>query len=152
MAFTKKEQSLLKDMQNEEKLCAEKYRRAAENAHDAKLKHIFEKLEQAEQNHYDTVTQMLNGTVPSLPGQSKMPARGKAAKDLKSTAKRAEKQQDAYLCQDLLATEKHVSSVYNTGIFEFKDAGMRDALNHIQKEEQEHGKKLSDYMSQNGMY
>ena len=28
MAFTKKEQSLLKDMQNEEKLCAEKYRRA----------------------------------------------------------------------------------------------------------------------------
>ena len=85
MAFTKKEQSLLKDMQNEEKLCAEKYRRAAENAHDAKLKHIFEKLEQAEQNHYDTVTQMLNGTVPSLPGQSKMPARGKAAKDLKSS-------------------------------------------------------------------
>jgi len=139
-------------MQNEEKLCAEKYRRAAENAHDAKLKHIFEKLEQAEQNHYDTVTQMLNGTVPSLPGQSKMPARGKAAKDLKSAAKRAEKQQDAYLCQDLLATEKHVSSVYNTGIFEFKDAGMRDALNHIQKEEQEHGKKLYDYMSQNGMY
>ena len=152
MAFTKKEQSLLKDMQNEEKLCAEKYRRAAENAHDAKLKHIFEKLEQAEQNHYDTVTQMLNGTVPSLPGQSKMPARGKAAKDLKSAAKRAEKQQDAYLCQDLLATEKHVSSVYNTGIFEFKDVGMRDALNHIQKEEQEHGKKLYDYMSQNGMY
>ena len=32
------------------------------------------------------------------------------------------------------------------------DAGMRDALNHIQKEEQEHGKKLYDYMSQNGMY
>lgn len=73
MAFTKKEQSLLKDMQNEEKLCAEKYRRAAENAHDAKLKHIFEKLEQAEQNHYDTVTQMLNGTVPSLPGKARCP-------------------------------------------------------------------------------
>ena len=28
---------------------------------------------------------------------------------------------------------------------------MRDALNHFQKEEQEHGKKLYDYMSQNGM-
>ena len=95
MAFTKKEQSLLKDIQNEEKLCAEKYHRAAENAHDAKLKHIFEKIEQAEQNHYDTVTQMLNGTVPSLPGQNKMPARSRAAKDLKSSASRAEKQQDA---------------------------------------------------------
>jgi len=29
---------------------------------------------------------------------------------------------------------------------------MRDALNHIQKEEQEHGKMLYDYMSVNGMY
>ena len=51
MAFTKKEQSLLKDIQNEEKLCAEKYHRAAENAHDAKLKHIFEKTRTGRANH-----------------------------------------------------------------------------------------------------
>ena len=122
MAFTKKEQSLLKDMHNEEKLCAEKYRRAAENAHDAKLKHIFEKLEQAEQNHYDTVTQMLNGTVPSLPGQSKMPARGKAAKDLKSAAKRAEKQQDAYPLAD--------GRVQHLGVRIFRRKGPRRADEH----------------------
>ena len=151
MAFTKKEQSLLKDMQNEEKLCAEKYRRAAENAHDAKLKHIFEKLEQAEQNHYDTVTQMLNGTVPSLPGQSKMPARGKAAKDLKSAAKRAEKQQDAYLLADLLATEKYVAGVYNTSVFEFSDAKARGVLMNIQQQEQQHGKEIAEYMQTNNM-
>ena len=29
---------------------------------------------------------------------------------------------------------------------------MRNALNHIQKEEQEHGKKLYDYMSQHNIY
>ena len=143
MAFTKKEQSLLKDMQNEEKLCAEKYRRAAENAHDAKLKHIFEKLEQAEQNHYDTV--------PSLPGQSKMPARGKAAKDLKSAAKRAEKQQDAYLLADLLATEKYVAGVYNTSVFEFSDAKARGVLMNIQQQEQQHGKEIAEYMQANNM-
>ena len=43
MTLTKKEQGLLKDLQNEEKLCVEKYRKAAENACDAKLQHIFEK-------------------------------------------------------------------------------------------------------------
>ena len=152
MAFTKKEQSLLKDIQNGEKLCAEKYHRAAENAHDAKLKHIFEKIEQAEQNHYDTVTQMLNGTVPSLPGQNKMPARSRAAKDLKSSASRAEKQQDAYLLADLLATEKYVAGVYNTSVFEFSDAKARGVLMNIQQQEQQHGKEIAEYMQANNMY
>ena len=64
MTLTKKEQGLLKDLQNEEKLCVEKYRKAAENACDAKLQHIFEKIEKAEQSHYDTVTGMLAGTLP----------------------------------------------------------------------------------------
>ena len=45
MTLTKKEQGLLKDLQNEEKLCVEKYRKAAENACDAKLQHIFEKID-----------------------------------------------------------------------------------------------------------
>ena len=45
----KKNKNLLKDIQNEEKLCAEKYHLRSESAHDAKLKHIFEKIEQAEQ-------------------------------------------------------------------------------------------------------
>ncbi|MDP4118719.1 MAG: spore coat protein [Bacillota bacterium] len=63
-----------------------------------------------------------------------------------------DKQKDKYLCQDALTTEKHVSSSYNTSIFEFKDTGFRDALNHIQKEEQQHGEQIYNYMSQNGMY
>lgn len=62
------------------------------------------------------------------------------------------KQNDSYLCSDLLSTEKHVSSVYNTAIFEFKNTQIRDALNHIQKEEQQHGEEIYNYMAQNGMY
>jgi hypothetical protein len=53
--------------------------------------------------------------------------------------------------KDALDTEKHVSSVYDTCIFEFTDAGARQALNHIQKEEQEHGQMLYDYMAAHGM-
>jgi spore coat protein CotF len=62
------------------------------------------------------------------------------------------KQNDSYLCTDLLSTEKHVSSTYNTCIFEFKDTNIRSALNHIQKEEQQHGEQIYNYMAQNGMY
>ena len=53
--------------------------------------------------------------------------------------------------KDALDTEKHVSGVYDTCIFEFTDAGARQALNHIQKEEQEHGQMLYDYMACHGM-
>ena len=150
----KKEQGLLKDLQNEEKLCVEKYRKAAENACDAKLQHIFEKIEKAEQSHYDTVTGMLAGTLPSQQGQQSkgQASRQKAEKDLKSTASRAEKQRDAYLLSDLLGTEKYVSGVYNTAVFEFSDAKARQVLAAIQQQEQEHGKQLSDYMQANNMY
>ena len=146
--------NLLKDLQNEEKLCVEKYRKAAENACDAKLQHIFEKIEKAEQSHYDTVTGMLAGTLPAQQGQQSkgQASHQKAEKDLKSTASRAEKQRDAYLLSDLLGTEKYVSGVYNTAVFEFSDAKARQVLAAIQQQEQEHGKQLSDYMQANNMY
>ena len=63
-----------------------------------------------------------------------------------------DKENDCFLCTDLLATEKHASHLYDTCIFEFKDEGVRSVLNHIQKEEQEHGKKIYDYMAVNAMY
>ena len=59
---------------------------------------------------------------------------------------------DAYLCKDALSGEKQVSSLYNTCVFEFKDASVRAALAHIQTEEQNHGKMIYDYMAANGMY
>lgn len=155
MTLTKKEQSLLKDLQNEEKVCAEKYHKAAECACDPKLQQIFTKLEQAERNHYDTVTQMLSGTVPQMQTQGKaqnQKSKQPAAQDLKSKVSRAEKKSDAYLLADVLATEKFVSGVYNTAVFEFNDPQARDVLAAIQQQEQQHGKEIADYMSANGMY
>ena len=95
MPLTKKEQSLLKDLQNEEKTCAEKYQKAAEAACDPKLKQIFNQIGQAEQEHYDTVTQMLSGTVPEMKNK---PQNQKYLhkEDLKSSVSRAEKKSDAY--------------------------------------------------------
>ena len=151
MPLTKKEQSLLKDLQNEEKTCAEKYQKAAEAACDPKLKQIFNQIGQAEQEHYDTVTQMLSGTVPEMKNK---PQNQKYLhkEDLKSSVCRAEKKSDAYLLADLLATEKFVSGVYNTAVFEFGDEKSRQTLSAIQQQEQHHGKEIADYMTANGMY
>ena len=63
-----------------------------------------------------------------------------------------DKQTDCYLCSDVLATEKHASHLYDSCIFEFNNQSIRDSLNHIQKEEQNHGKMLYDYMKTNNMY
>lgn len=151
MPLTKKEQSLLKDLQNEEKICAEKYQKAAEAACDPKLKEIFSQIEQAEQEHYDTVTQMLSGSVPEVPNKSHN-QKHLRKENLKSTASRADKKSDAYLLADLLATEKFVSGVYNTAVFEFTDEKTRQVLSAIQQQEQHHGKEIADYMNANGMY
>jgi spore coat protein CotF len=48
--------------------------------------------------------------------------------------------------------EKHVSAVYNTAVFEFAQPLLRDVFASIQKEEQNHGEKLNNYMAENGMY
>ncbi len=150
MAWTKKEQNFLKDLQSEEKLCVEKYQRAAEDACDPTLTSLFNEIEKAERHHYDVVTEMISGTVPVQ--KPKEPSRKKDPHAMKSTASRSEKQRDAYLLSDLLGTEKYIAGVYNTSVFEFSDPAARNALAEIQRQEQEHGKSLSEYMQANNMY
>ena len=59
---------------------------------------------------------------------------------------------DKVLLQDMLSTEKYVSSAYDTSIFESAQPNVRQALQHIQKEEQQHGEQLFQYMNSHGMY
>lgn len=150
MTLTQKETTLLQDLKSQEQLCVDKYAKYSSDACDGNLKNLFSQIEQKERQHFQTVSQILEGTVPQMGGgnnqTSSMPT------DLRSQCNAEDKQKDKYLCSDALSTEKHVSSVYDTCIFEFKDANIRNVLNHIQKEEQEHGEWIYNYMSQNGMY
>ncbi|MHC1724356.1 MAG: spore coat protein [Aminipila sp.] len=160
MILTEKETMLLNDLKSEEQLCIDKYNKYASEACDPQLKSVFTSIGQIEQNHYDTITQMINGTVPNTNmggGQKPNLQAGGTQQNMQQNSTQQslgqeQRKSDEYLCTDALSTEKHVSSTYNTCIFEFKDENARNTLNHIQKEEQEHGKKLYDYMSQNGMY
>ncbi|MGI6239660.1 MAG: spore coat protein [Christensenellales bacterium] len=154
MQLTQKETSFLKDLKEQEQICVTKYNQYAADAHDGQLKGLFTNIGQIEQQHLDTINQIMGGTVPQMQsgggGQSQQPEQFTATYNVGTNDPNKEK--DAYLCTDLLSTEKHVSSVYNTAVFEFKDTNIRNALNHIQKEEQQHGERLYNYMAQNGMY
>lgn len=59
---------------------------------------------------------------------------------------------DKFLCTDLLSTEKYVSGTYDTCIFESPNPSIRQALQHIQKDEQHHGEQIFNYMNSHGMY
>ncbi|MCI8387337.1 MAG: ferritin-like domain-containing protein [Clostridiales bacterium] len=148
MQLDQKETDLLKDLKNGEQLCVEKYTKYSSQANDTQLKNLFSQIAQAEQKHYDIISQMMNGTVPTIESSSGNQPTFSAT----YTSDSEQKKQDSYLCYDLLSTEKHVSALYDTCIFEFKTEEARNMLNQIQKQEQGHGKSLYDYMSTNNMY
>ena len=152
MTLTPKEVSLIKDMKDSEQLCIDKYTRGAESAADGQLKNLFSTLAQAERTHLETLQGIeKSGTAPTMSGAS-----GGSTMTFSATYTQGDTSEnaknDAYLCLDALSGEKQVSSLYNTCVFEFRDASVRAALSHIQTEEQNHGKMIYDYMSANGMY
>ena len=151
MQLSQKETTLLSDLKSQEKLCVEKYTKYASNALDPQLKELFTSIANVEQQHLNTICGIEQGTVPSQNSGSSQTVKSTFTSNY-GMGDTPDKQADCYLCSDLLADEKHVSGLYNTCIFEFKDTNIRDALNHIQKEEQQHGKAIYDYMSTNNMY
>ena len=152
MQLTQKESSLIKDLKGQEQLCIDKYSKHAECASDPQLKVLFNAIASVERSHLETLTSMENGTVPALDGGGSAPTVPTTFTATYTVGDNEQKKSDCFLCSDLLATEKQVSHLYDTCVFEFKEESARNALNHIQKEEQKHGKAIYDYMQTNSMY
>ncbi len=158
ISLNQKETSLLNDQKKHEELCIKKYSSYASQASDAQLKQLFTTQGQQEQQHLDSLNQILAGQLPATGGQQggqqnqspQVQPNAQAFPPIQAGSPSA--QADAVMCEDLLSTEKYVSSTYNTAIFEFRDPGVRQVLNHIQKEEQEHGEGIYAYMASHGMY
>ena len=150
MTLTQKEMGLLTDMKGQEELCVQKYNKYAELAKSQELKNLFTSMAKVEGNHLQTVTSMMNGSTPSMPNTLENSNNNNCG--MANYTSDADKQADAFLCKDMLATEKHASALYDTAIFEFKDPNARKTLNHIQAEEQQHGEQLYAFMSCNGLY
>lgn len=158
--LTNKERMLLEDEKKHEQLCVQKYQDYSNKACDSELKNLFSQLSQKEQQHLDSINQLLNGVVPSVnqgqsqgnQGSNNQNQSSMINFNLQSMQSNSYNEHDKMLCQDSLTTEKYISSTYNTAIFEFADKNVRQVLNHIQKEEQEHGEQIYNYMNQHGMY
>ena len=150
MVLTQKELTLIKDLKGQEQLCIDKYTKHAECAHDPQLKQLFTKIAGVEQEHLNTLSQMENNGNPPAGGSKSSTIPTFTAYHTQSET--PEKKQDCYLCTDLLTTEKHASTLYNTCVFEFTQPALRQVLNHIQTEEQQHGEMIYKYMQANNMY
>lgn len=151
-----KERMLLEDEKSHEQLCIDKYNEYSNKASCPELKNLFSQLAQKEQEHLNSINQLLNGIVPNV-NQQQNGQQNNSNQQLTNQSPinsnvNNYNEHDKMLCSDSLSTEKFVSSTYNTAIFEFRDKNIRQVLNHIQKEEQEHGEKIFNYMSSHGMY
>ena len=99
--ISEKEHFLIKDLQDQEKLCIEKYTNNENSAKDAVLKNLFGSIKQEEQKHYDSLEQLLNGTVPPINSNDT------AGKDYNPTAtyvgsfNQEDKDSDKFLCTDV---------------------------------------------------
>ncbi len=163
--LSQKEKMLLGDLKKEEELCVIKYQNYAQQAKDSQLSQLFNKLAGEEQKHYDTVNQLLQSGGQAQASQSGGQS-GQGGSQQKTSAQMAQpasaqmnlsqgapgNNSDKYLLQDMLSTEKYVSSAYDTSVFESGNTNIRQALQHIQQDEQNHGEQLFQYMNSHGMY
>nr|WP_312576095.1 spore coat protein [Sedimentibacter sp.] len=179
-----KEKFLLEDQKSHEQLCIQKYTTYANQASDPQLKNIFNNNAKQEQEHLNSINQLLNGQIPSMNNQQQSSMQSSQSQMQSGQQNMQSKQpqmqsvqmkpsmnqfpqssnnssqngslmsnrSDKDMCSDLLMTEKYVSNAYDTAIFEFSNPQVRNVLNHIQKEEQQHGESIFKYMESNGMY
>ncbi len=151
--LTQKERSLLEDQKSHEEVCIQKYTSYAEQAHDPDLKRLFSQYASQEQEHYNTVNQFLQGQQAPQAGQQAGASPQSSGQNRGARfGNSAEAGDDAVLCNDMLMTEKYVSGTYDTAVFEASNSDLRQALQHIQREEQQHGEGIFNYMQKNGMY
>lgn len=150
LQLSQKERMLLEDEKHQEEICVKKYNNYFQQAQDLELKQLFTRLAGEEQHHLNTINDMLQGKEPDL-SHSNMP-QPQAAQQSSTYTGAMGKEGDEVLCSDLLSTEKYVSGTYDTGVFEAANKTVRQALQHIQQDEQKHGEQIFDYMNSHGMY
>lgn len=151
MELKEKEIQVIKDLQTQEQTCIDKYELYGREASDSVLKNLFATLKKNEQKHFDSLAQVLSGTVPNCDcndeeGKNYAPTPTYSLADAS-----AEKKHDAFLATDSISSEKLVSGEYNSNVFAFANSAIRKLLADIQIEEQNHAEMLYKYKTVNGM-
>ena len=111
MILTEKENTILKDLQTQEKVCMEHYNLCASSAKDGCLKDLFTQIAKDEQEHYQFLGQLMNGEMPSYKSTNSVASKAasyqpKAA--YSGGSSQTDKQHDALLCSDSIGDRKSV--------------------------------------------
>ena len=151
MVLTEKETTTIQDLITQEESCIEKYKRYSKEAKDPVLAALFSEIQSYEQQHHDTLNQILTGTVPSTNCNCSEGASYNPTATYDSMTNSEDKKNDCFLVTDCIGTEKLVSGEYSSNVFNFSDSKVRKALADIQIEEQNHAEMLYKYKTVNGM-
>jgi len=151
MIINEKQKDLVKDLQDQEQLCIDKYKHYKSMARDQELQKLFGSIQENEQEHYDCLSQLLNGECPSLDTKDKAGMLYNPTPSYTGNFNEEDKEFDKFLCTDCIATEKYVSTVYNDDLFQFEEPEVRRLFNNIQTEEQNHAEMIYKYKSVNNM-
>lgn len=108
-------------------------------------------MKENEQEHYNSLGQVLKGTVPSCNCNDSRGKNYDPKRTYDQMTNSQEKKDDCFLATDCIGTEKLVSSEYNTNVFTCCDSSVRKLLADIQVEEQNHAEMLYKYKQVNGM-
>ena len=151
MVLKEKEKTTIEDLRTQEQSCIEKYHRYGQEAKDPVLRDLFGELEKEEKEHYESLGQVLNGSVPACNCNDRDGAKYEPKATYDSLTNSEDKQNDCFLATDCIGTEKMVSGEYNSNVFVFEDTQVRKLLADIQIEEQNHAEMLYKYKTVNGM-
>lgn len=151
MIITEKQKDFIKDLQSQEQLCIDKYKHYRAMARDEELQNLFGTIMANEQEHFDCLSQVLNGQCPDPETKDKAGMQYDPVISYTGNFNQEDKEFDQFLCTDCIATEKYVSTVYNDDLFQFEDPCVRRLLNKIQTEEQNHAEMIYKYKTTNQM-
>ena len=149
MKLNQKETQLINELKNQEQLCIRKYDFYAAQAKDPELKNLFKTILKREQQHLDMLESLLGGTVPQI--KNHQPEAVKYDPQASHQGNSEEKEFDKFLCTDIIATEKYVATDYNNDLFYFASTDVRNVLNAIMTDEQNHAEMIWKYKVANKM-
>ena len=105
MQLTEAETNVIKDLQTQEKTCVEKYRFYEASANDRQLKNLFRRIGDEEQEHFESLGEVLKGSVPDVKAAQTGMEGYNPTVTYSAGDNSEEKKHDQFLCTDSIATD-----------------------------------------------
>jgi cupin superfamily acireductone dioxygenase involved in methionine salvage len=152
MILSQKEKMYLEDLKTHEEVCIKKYNEYSNRAQDSQLKQIFKNHETKEQEHLNTINQIMSGTVPNVnQGQSQ----NQSQKEKTENIKKAEKVMKAVIKEQefKIGDCVYISSLGRTGIVcELENNKGEVGVMFMKKKIKVNKKRLSLYIDSKELY